>query len=405
MSLPDVSRLHQAPAGLRDALSDLGVTGTFVRRYTTGPDNLRAPLQPDREAFHRDEAAFRALRLLFCGLPDPDPSFLGTALAAALQQSGLLAAAPGSGWCAAFHLRIVEHLLLFSDYLGVHAAAVMGAGETTELLYEAARRDAPLDSLLDAGCGAGVLPLLLARNATTVTGTDINPRAIALARCNAAINGISNARFLEGDCLAPVSGQRFDLIVSQPPYFPDPPGERHTFLHGGPRGDELVHRVIEEAPRHLTAGGQALVLASVPRDSHLPHPSGADLLEIYTPQGEIPDTRQTLAVLQPAPGPPWMARFAVPAECWDHLNARRIASLLASFRMLHTGPIPAGRLQLYPGAYAWTEGGEWFAQFPTGSLIGTAPVEAADWQALHTPERMAPEAVRHALARGWLCPV
>ena len=70
-------------------------------------------------------------------------------------------------------------------------------------------------------------------------GTDINPRAIALARANATLNGIGNVEFRAGNLYEPVQGDEFDLIVSQPPYYPALPGSEKTFLHGGPRGDEL----------------------------------------------------------------------------------------------------------------------------------------------------------------------
>lgn len=95
-----------------------------------------------------------------------------------------------------YHLRIVRGLYLFSDYLGEgDPDAVMGAGETTAILYQAAKPARSVERLLDLSCGAGTLALLLAKDAAEVLATDINPRAVALGAFNAAINGIRDVEF------------------------------------------------------------------------------------------------------------------------------------------------------------------------------------------------------------------
>src|SRR5690242_396300 len=141
----------------------------------------------------------------------------------------------------------------------------MGAGETTAVLYEASRPRAPVGRVLDLGCGAGTLAVLLAGDADEVVGTDVNPRAIEIAQLNTEINGIANVEFRAGNLYAPVSREQFDLIVSQPPYYPiqgDSPAQ--TYLHGGEHGDEIARAVIEGVPRHLKRGGKAFVFASWP---------------------------------------------------------------------------------------------------------------------------------------------
>ena len=72
--------------------------------------------------------------------------------------------------------------------------------------------------------------LSLAAKVDRVIGTDINPRAVALSRINAALNGIGNVEFREGDMFAPVAGETFDLIISQPPFVSTPPGPRRRRL-------------------------------------------------------------------------------------------------------------------------------------------------------------------------------
>lgn len=75
---------------------------------------------------------------------------------------------------------------------------------------------------------------MLARVARRVVGTDLNPRAIAMAKLNAAMNGVEDVSFRYGDLFSPVSGERFDLIVSQPPFLACADKDASVlFLHGG----------------------------------------------------------------------------------------------------------------------------------------------------------------------------
>lgn len=76
-------------------------------------------------------------------------------------------------------------------------------------------------SILDLCTGSGCIGLQFAHTfpKATVVGVDINPQAIALAEKNKALNALSNITFLQGDLFEPLNtGQRFDLIVSNPPY-------------------------------------------------------------------------------------------------------------------------------------------------------------------------------------------
>ncbi len=75
--------------------------------------------------------------------------------------------------------------------------------------------------IVDVGTGSGAIAVALAHRLTraSVTAIDISSRALAVARENAKRNGVA-VRFLEGDLLAPVAGERFEIIVSNPPYVP-----------------------------------------------------------------------------------------------------------------------------------------------------------------------------------------
>ncbi|MGH2881672.1 MAG: peptide chain release factor N(5)-glutamine methyltransferase, partial [Solirubrobacteraceae bacterium] len=93
----------------------------------------------------------------------------------------------------------------------------------TELLVELALELEPR-TVLDVGTGSGAMAVALARRlpAAHLAAIDLSAPALAIARENAARNGVADRiRFLEGDLLAPVRGERFDLVVSNPPYVPE----------------------------------------------------------------------------------------------------------------------------------------------------------------------------------------
>jgi methylase of polypeptide subunit release factors len=116
-------------------------------------------------------------------------------------------------------------------------------------------------TVLDVGCGGGVQALLAARHAERVVGVDLNPRAVVFARFNARLNRVSNAEFREGDLFHPVRGERFDLVVSNPPYVVSP--ETHLlYRDGGRPGDSLCAEVVRQAGEHLEEGGFATVLVN-----------------------------------------------------------------------------------------------------------------------------------------------
>jgi SAM-dependent methyltransferase len=359
--LPDLS--HLPPLSIVSDLRRLGVTWDFVRAHTLGIDDLRGPLTPTREARLSDAPAFAALRSVFCG--------------------------------GDFHVRWVRDLLLFSDYLDSEADAVMGAGETTAILFSAAAPRTRLQAVLDLGCGAGTLALLLARNAERVIATDINPRAVALAQYNAAVNQIANAQFRTGDLFAPVAGEVFEVIVSQPPYYP---GSELTFLHAGPRGDEIASRVLDGIPAALASGGRALVFTSWPEGMRHDTRVGIRLLEISTDRRELHGTRQSITVVEHAGDrPSWAARFRVAPEVWGDISAARIDELMDAQDLLRAHELP--RLCMVGGLHVDAEGDALLLSGPRGSLIGARPITPDYWQALQC---LHPSVLRRGLEEGLL---
>lgn len=116
------------------------------------------------------------------------------------------------------------------------------------------------DRVLEIGAGLGLAAILAARAGARVVATDLVPEAVAALRANAALNGVS-VDVRSGDCYVPVAGERFDLVCTNPPQMPTPPGRERDDAaaaadNGGPDGWALLDRVIEGAPRHLAPGGR-----------------------------------------------------------------------------------------------------------------------------------------------------
>jgi methylase of polypeptide subunit release factors len=92
-------------------------------------------------------------------------------------------------------------------------------------------------SALDVATGGGIHALLAAQHATTVVGTDLNPRALAWASLGAAL-----VVWREGSFLDPVEEERFDSITVNPP-FAITPDKAYLFRDAGQAGDgDVVSR-------------------------------------------------------------------------------------------------------------------------------------------------------------------
>ncbi len=138
---------------------------------------------------------------------------------------------------------------------------VLGASPASLTLAEITMRR-PVGRALDLGTGCGVQSLHLAQHATTVVATDLNPRAVALAQVSADLSG-ATIDLREGSLFEPVAGERFDLIVSNPPYVMSPPdGQRLTYREGELVADGLVETIVRQAPAHLSAGGSLQLLTN-----------------------------------------------------------------------------------------------------------------------------------------------
>ena len=182
-------------------------------------------------------------------------------------------------WVASDLGELVTGRALAPDHvLGVGGAGLTLAGLTPRT---------PVRTALDLGCGCGIQTLYLLRHAERVVATDISARALAFTAFNAALAGVSvigapNAdtgsgseagsdsgagrlELLRGSLLEPVTGRRFDLIVSNPPFVLTPPAVREAGLPlmeyrdaGGPVLPALVAGLGE----HLEPGAVAVMLGN-----------------------------------------------------------------------------------------------------------------------------------------------
>src|SRR4051794_39778364 len=166
----------------------------------------------------------------------------------------------------------LQHLLGTVEFAGhvflCDHRALVPRPETEQLVEKIADCRLPNADcrILDVGTGSGVIALSLAMKfpEARVTATDVSEDSLSLARENAERLGLTRRiEFVRSDLLRNVSGP-FDLIVANLPYIAA--GDRSTLsrevlrdpetaLFGGERGDELVRRLIEDAPTHFAPGG------------------------------------------------------------------------------------------------------------------------------------------------------
>lgn len=144
-----------------------------------------------------------------------------------------------------------------------------------DLVKQRAAAEGPVEKIevADVGTGSGNLAVCAAKHVANsrVTAIDVSPGALAVARCNAAEHGVSERiEFLEGDLFDPVPAERrFDFILSNPPYVASAEmstlardvreHEPHVALEAGPRGTEIIERLLPQAAERLRPGGWLIV--------------------------------------------------------------------------------------------------------------------------------------------------
>lgn len=253
----------------------------------------------------------------------------------------------------------------------VRSDHVLGIGGASTTLAGITVRE-PVDRVLDLGTGCGVQALHASRHARSVTATDVNRRALDLTRLTMALSGIGNVGLAEGSLFEPVEKERFDLIVSNPPFVISPKS-RFTYRDGGLHGDQLCEHLVKTAPEHLTPGGTCQLLAN------WQHVKGQDWQErlgewmppgcdVWVVQREVQDPAQYAELwLRDSgdhTGPDYTARYDAWLDAFEEDGVEGIGFGWISLRRTDAAE-PVVRVEEWPHAVEQPLGAEvaaWFAR-------------------------------------------
>ncbi len=168
----------------------------------------------------------------------------------------------GEAWIGPYRFAVDERVIVPRSFVGeLIVGGLDGLLETTE----------PARRVLDLCTGSGCLAILLADcfAEAQVVATDVSDDALEVAKINIASYELEERVLLvKSDLFSALSGERFDLIVSNPPYvssaavaqFPPEYAAEPVLAHaGGEDGLSLVRRILDEAGGHLNAGGNLVV--------------------------------------------------------------------------------------------------------------------------------------------------
>lgn len=150
---------------------------------------------------------------------------------------------------------------------GVHNPRLFRTGQFLAELLEAprlmpsARSPVPEGSVvLDMGTGSGVGAIFAAARAHLVVAVDIVPVAVRCARINVLLNQVEDRVAVRlGDLFEPVAGERFDVVLFNPPFFR---GEPRTDLERSLYSTDVMERFAAGLSSHLAPGGHAVLVLS-----------------------------------------------------------------------------------------------------------------------------------------------
>ena len=175
----------------------------------------------------------------------------------------------GDSVTSPFDLQTYAELLLLSDRVmrrteksgpELHVDHVLGVS-ASGIISDVLTIRTPAETGLDLGTGNGLLALLAARHVKQMVATDVTDRALNVAAFNAKLNGLENVTFRKGSWFEPVAGEKFDRIVSNPPFVSSP--ETKLILRdGGMRGDGVTQLVAQGIAAHLKEGGFGTMIGS-----------------------------------------------------------------------------------------------------------------------------------------------
>lgn len=341
---------------LRDALSnaDYSTTGIVNALKIKHFDAVRTggrPVLLERTAGGRPIDTLVRLFLLRVPVPRDELARAVAPLSLeALLASRLAVPAEGSDECiSGFDLLPYEGFTLVFDRppregREPYTDYVMGVGGSTSMLaLQMIRRRSR--ATLDLGCGCGTVGFIASRFSDRVVLADRNPRALEMARFNVGLNGIKNAQVVETDFFSGVKGQKFDLIVSNPPFVISP-GKTFIYRDGGLDGDGVTETVVRGCCEHLADGGFAHVMCNW---AHLKGTPWEQRLANWVEGGEA-----DLLVLRTVTRDPVEYAMLWLNETERHLSTeqlwRRFEEWVSAYRNLGIEAISGGLISLHKAA-------------------------------------------------------
>jgi methylase of polypeptide subunit release factors len=250
---------------LGEQLRATGFDEAGVKRALGGVELWKARVMGDARPSLAPEPLATLVSLLHVRRPvarDVARVALGAVPLDALVDEGLLADDDGRV-TASFQITPWLGLLVAHDTFDasdVPADHVVGGSRAAETLARGTIR-VRSGRTLDLGCASGVQALLAASHSGHVIATDVNPRAVGLTRLNARLNGFDQVEAREGSWFEPVEGERFDLVVANPPYVISPDSD-FLFRDGGAEADSVSRMVVRGVGEHLAPGGIGHVLCN-----------------------------------------------------------------------------------------------------------------------------------------------
>jgi methylase of polypeptide subunit release factors len=242
---------------------------------------------------------------------------------------------------------------------------VLGVGGAS-LTLAGLQLPTPAGRALDVGTGCGIQALRARRSVSAVVATDVSERALRFTRLNALLNRVEGISTRRGSLFEPVRSERFDRIVSNPPFVITPRAAdvpAYEYRDGGMQGDDLVAAFVAEAGGHLAPGGVAQLLGNwESRDGR----SGLERAQSWVEAADVPldawvVERESLDPLSYAelwirdggtlPGTPG---FATLVDAWlDDFAARGVDAIGFGYVLLRRpaeGPPTLARYERVPQA-------------------------------------------------------
>ena len=255
-------------AAMRALLAAAGYTGPAIQsRLGTERDILSRPgdFPAHLRRLEGDDSALAGLVRIFVLLASESAEAADRIFAplgaGGLERLGLVSRRDGR---LVATVRLIPHddLVIASDLGESEAGAehVPGVQRPSNTLANLTVRR-PFRRALDVGTGNGIQALLAARHAEAVVATDVNERALGFARFNVGLNGAENVELRQGTFLEPVAGERFDLVVANPPYVISPESS-FVFRDSGLGRDQVSEQLVRGLPAVLEEGGLATIMVS-----------------------------------------------------------------------------------------------------------------------------------------------